>query len=122
MIAARLDWEAFRTAVRADLLRFGKNGKPMPYAEAARLSGIGKVTLTRLFQHHHIEAGAVLAICRWLRRDPFDFLLEAEPDTEPHWQPKGKRRPKGEATAKGMADLRKRLEQGGAATGCDAQS
>lgn len=111
MIAARLDWEAFRGAVRAHLMALGKKGKPLHYAKAARQCGIGKVTLTRLFSNHTIEAGAVLAICRWLCRDPFDFLLEAEQDTEPHWQPKGKRRPRGEATAKGMADLRARLEE-----------
>lgn len=110
MIAARLDWEAFRTAVRAHLVTFGKNGKPMPYAKAARQIGIGKVTLTRMFGGHAIEAGAVLAICRWLGRDPFTFLLEAEPDADPRWQPKGVKRPKGAATAKGMADLRQRFE------------
>lgn len=111
MIAARLDWEAFRCAVRAHLMALGKNGKPLHRAKAARKIGIGKVTLTRLFQHHHIEAGAVLAVCAWLERSPYDFLLEAELETDPHWQPKGKRRPRGRETAKGLADLRARLEE-----------
>lgn len=106
MIAARLDWEAFRTAVRRQLMALGQDDKPMPYAKAARQIGIGKVTLTRLFANHTIEAGAVLAICQWMGVDPFDFVLPARFDASPAHQPKGA----AQCMAQSLADIRARLE------------
>lgn len=114
MIAARLDWEAFRAAVRAELLSRGEGDRPLSYVKAAQEIGLGKVTFTRLFGAQRVEAGAVLAICRWMDRDPFDFLLEVEPDADPHWQPKGIKRPKGQATKAGYSQIAERLRQGNA--------
>jgi transcriptional regulator with XRE-family HTH domain len=43
-------------------------------AEAARRSGVSKATVTRLLKGQLIGAGPVLRLCRWLDRDPYDYL------------------------------------------------
>lgn len=108
MIGPRVDMDKLREAVRAQMKAQQPN--PISQTAAAMQIGISKPRLSGFLGGQNAGAGAMLAICRWLNRDPYSFYLPPEPDKDRPHQPSGVPRPKGKQTAKGLAAIRSNLE------------
>lgn len=57
--------------------------RALTQADVARASGISTTRVSQLLAGQPLGVGLVLKLCRWLDRDPYDFLEDELFDAEP---------------------------------------